>query len=99
MRLTEDEAKKIAHRIGLGHAYHKHAANISESSELLTQSSFESLVLETLLNPAKMRKLAMGRTVFWNSDEEFLVIVNPVDPDKGTAYWPEGGIHGYRVLR
>jgi len=99
MRFTEDEAKKIAHCIGLGHAYQKHAANVSESSELLTHSSFESLILETLLNPAKIRKLENGRSVFWNSDQDFLVIVNPVDPDMGTAYWPEGGFNGYTILR
>jgi hypothetical protein len=99
MGLTEEEAKKIAHAIAFGHAYDKHAANVLESSELLTQSSFESLILETLLNPARIRKLGSSRSVFWNSEEDFLVILNPVDPDMGTAYWPEGGINGYRALR
>ena len=99
MKLTEDEARKIARLIGLGHAFEKHAANVSESGELITQSSFESLILETLLNPAKARQLENGRFVFWNAEESFLVIVNPVDPDLGTAYWPIGGIDGYKVRR
>jgi hypothetical protein len=99
MNLTEDEARKIARSIGFGHAFDKHAANVSESGELITQSSFESLILETLLNPAKARQLENGRFVFWNAEESFLVIVNPVDPDLGTAYWPIGGIDGYKVLR
>lgn len=99
MNLTENEARNIAHSIGLGHAYEKHAANVSESGELLTQSSFESLIFETLLSPAKVRQLENGRTVFLNADELFLVIVNPVDPDMGTAYWPIGGIHGFKILR
>jgi len=98
MKFTVDEARKIAHSIGLGHAFEKHAANVSESGELITQSSFESLILETLLNPAKSRQLENGRSVFWNAEESFLVIVNPVDPDQGTAYWPIGGINGYKVL-
>jgi hypothetical protein len=98
MKLTEEEARKIAHSIGFGHAFEKHAANVSESGELLTQSSFESLILETLLNPAKIRRLENDRFVFWNSEENFLVIMNPVDPDQGTAYWPIGGIDGYKVL-
>ena len=99
MKLTEDEARKIARLIGLGHAFEKHAANVSESGELITQSSFESLILETLLSPSKVRQLENGRTAFWNADEHFLVVVNPVDPDMGTAYWPIGGINGYKVLR
>jgi hypothetical protein len=45
-----------------------------------------------------MKQLSNGRSVFWNADEGFLVIVNPVDPDMGTAYWPEGGIDGYKIL-
>ena len=98
MKLTEEDAKKIARSIGFGHAYEKHAANVVEAGELLTQSSFESLILETLLTSAKMKQLSNGRSVFWNADEGFLVIVNPVDPDMGTAYWPEGGIDGYKIL-
>ena len=99
MQLTEDEAKRIAHMIGLGHAFHKHASNVSESGELLTQSSFESLILETLLTPTKMKQLSNGRSAFWNADEDFLVIVSPADPDMGTAFWPGGGIDGYKILR
>ncbi len=99
MEITEEAAKKVARSIAFGHAYEKHAANVSESGELITPSSFESLILETLLNPAKRRELENGRQVFWNSEEEFLVVVNPVDPEMGTAYWPEGGIHGYKILR
>jgi hypothetical protein len=97
--LNEDEARKIAHAIAFGHAYEKHASNVSESGELLTQSSFESLVLETLLNPAKSRQLEMGRTVFWNANEGLLVIVSPGDPDMGIAYWPAKGIDGYTIVR
>jgi hypothetical protein len=99
VNLTEEEARKIAHAIGFGHAYEKHAANVSESGELITQSSFESLILETILSPAKVRNLENGRAVFWNAHENFLVIVSPLDPDLGTAYWPIGGIDGYKVLR
>lgn len=99
MKITEEEAKRLARSIGFGHAYVKHASNVSEAGELLTQSSFESLILETLLSPAKTRELEKGRTVFWNAEESFLVIVNPKDPEKGTAYWPEGGMDGFKILR
>jgi len=99
MSLNEEEAKKIARAIAFGHAYEKHAANVSEAGELITQSSFESLILETLLNPEKVRKIEAGRSKYWNAQEGFLVIVNPLDPDLGTAYWPIGGIDGYKVIR
>lgn len=99
MSLNEEEAKRIAHAIAFGHAYEKHAANVSESGELITQSSFESLILATLLNPVKSRQLKTGRSVFWNAEEGFLVVVNLLDPDLGTAYWPIGGIDGYKVIR
>jgi hypothetical protein len=98
MSLNEEEAKKIAHAIAFGHAYEKHAANVSEAGELITQSSFESLILETLLNPAKVSEIEAGRSKYWNAEECFLVIVNPLDPDMGTAYWPIGGIDGYKVI-
>ena len=99
MTLTEEEARRIARSIAFGHAYEKHASNVSKAGELMTQSSFESLILETLLNPAKSRQLEAGRSVFWNAHESFLVVVNPLDPDLGTAYWPIGEIDGYKILR
>jgi len=99
MNLNEEEARKIANAIAFGHAFEKHASNLSETGELITQSSFESLILETLLNPAKAEALDAGRHKYWNAEECFLVIVNPMDPEMGTAYWPTGGIDGYKVLR
>jgi hypothetical protein len=99
MNLTGDDAKRIAHAIAFGHAYEKHAANISESGELLTQSSFESLVLQTLLSPDQSRRLKFKRAVFWNAVEGFLVIFSPDDPDAGTAYWPVRGIDEYKRIR
>ena len=51
MSLTGEDAQKIAHAIGLGHAYWKHVADGNAFGELMTQSSFEQLVLETILDP------------------------------------------------
>ena len=99
MIFTEEEAKRIARAIALGHAYWKHAANVAEAGELLTASSFESLILETLLNPDKSRRLDNGRHVFWNGNEGFIVLYNPNDPELGTAYWPHNGINGYQNRR
>jgi hypothetical protein len=99
MDLSEDEARKIAHAIAFGHAYAGHAADLSESGELMTESGFEALILETLLNPAKSRELHTGRAAFWNEIEGLMVIVNPQDPEMGTAYWPKRGIDGYKRVR
>ena len=93
MKFTEEEARRIARAIAFGHAYWEHAANIVESGELITESSFESLILETILNPEKIRILNFGRSGYWNDEEKFLVIFNPSDPDLGTAYWPIRGVH------
>jgi len=99
VNLTEEEARKIAHSIAFGHAYWEHATNLAESGELMTESSFEALILETLLNPEKSRCLIANRVAFWNATEGFLVIFNPADPDLGTAYWPGKGVDGYKKLR
>jgi hypothetical protein len=98
MKLTEEEAKAIAQGISFGHAYEKHATNLSESGELLTRSSFESLILETLLNPTKSKPMKRGRTGFWNSEEDFVVVFDPADPDLGTAFWPTAGVNVYKGL-
>lgn len=53
MCLTGEDALKIAHAIGYGHAYWKHVADANEFGELMTQSTFEKLILETILYPDK----------------------------------------------
>lgn len=93
MIFTEEEAKRIARGIAYGHAYWEHATNVAESGELMSESSFESIILHTLLNPDKYRILNFGRSAFWNNEERFVVIHSPNDPDLGTAYWPIRGIH------
>lgn len=99
MILPGADAKHIARAIAFGHAYQRHATRLAESGELLSESSFESLILATLRNYSKSRLLRLGRRAFWNEEESFLVIVNPVDPDLGTAYWPARGIHEFQKLR
>ena len=99
MNLDEDEAKKIAHAIAFGHAYWKHATVVSESGELISESSFESLILETILHPTKSRGLERSRMAFWNAREGLLVLHDPGDTDLGTAYWPKGGVNEYKNLR
>jgi hypothetical protein len=97
MNLTEDEARKIAHSIAFGHAYWKHAA--VESEMIMTESSFEQLILGTLLNPAMSKQLRRGRFAYWEATEGFLVVHDPTDPDMGTAYWPAKGSDEYKRLR
>jgi hypothetical protein len=97
--MTEENARKIAHAIAFGHAYWKHATNVSESGELINESSFESLILETILNPSKSRGLERNRAAFWNASEGLLVIFDPRDVDLGTAYWPKSGANEYKNVR
>lgn len=97
MRLSEADARQIAHAIAFGHAYWKHAAHVDEAGELLSESSFESLILATLLGRTS-KSLRLNRTAFWNASEGLLVIHNPADPDMGTAYWPVEGRREYASL-
>jgi hypothetical protein len=98
MNLTEEDARKIAHTIAFGHAYWKHIANGLEAGDLITESTFEQLILQTLLSPGKSRRLRGNRVAFWNTAEGLLVIYNPSDPDLGTAYWPIEGQREYESL-
>jgi hypothetical protein len=98
MILDEEEARRIAHAIAFGHAYWKHAAHEGEEGAPITESSFEQLILETLLNPTNSRVLRWNRSAFWNEMEGLLVIHNPTDPEMGTAYWPEKGRNEYESL-
>jgi hypothetical protein len=98
MGLTGEDALKIAHAIAFGHAYWKHIADANEFSELITQSTFEQIILETILYPEKNKQLRLNRTAFWNATESLLVIHNPSDPDLGTAYWPAEGRHEFESL-
>jgi hypothetical protein len=98
MSLSGEDARRIAHAIAFGHAYWKHVAEANEFGELITQSTFEQLILETLLYPEKSRPLRLKRTAFWSANEGLLVIHNPIDPDLGTAYWPAEGRHEFESL-
>jgi len=97
MGLTEAEARKVAHAIAFGHAYWKHVANANEAGELITESTFEAIILGTMLGTAS-RALRFNRTAFWSATEGLLVIHNPADPDQGTAYWPAEGRREYESL-
>lgn len=98
MSFTDEDALKIAHAIAFGHAYWKHVADANEFGELITQSTFEQLVLQTILYPEKSKPLRLKRMAFWNANEDLLVIYNPIDPDLGTAYWPVEGRHEFESL-
>jgi hypothetical protein len=98
MSLTGEDARKIAHAIAFGHAYRKHVADANEFGELIIQSTFEQLVLETILCAEKFKQLRWNRTAFWNATEGLLVIYNPIDPDLGTAYWPSEGRNEFENL-
>jgi hypothetical protein len=98
MSVANEDALKIAHAVAFGHAYWKHVADANEFGELITQSTFERLILETILYPDKSRPLRLQRMAFWNADEGLLVIHNPIDPDLGTAYWPAEGRHEFESL-
>jgi len=99
VNFTEEQARRIARAIAYGHAYWKHATNEIESGDSISESSFEWLIMQTILTAAKRRDLTDGRWAFWNKEGGLMVLYNPADPDLGTAFWPANGIDRFKKIR
>jgi hypothetical protein len=46
---------------------------------------------DTIANPDDEKHFPSGKSIYWNNDLKMVVIVNPADPDGGTAFVPTGG--------
>ena len=92
---AEGEARDTAERIANGHAYEKHCGELNN----LSRADFTSIIFDTLVHPFRAKKLPKGRSAYWNEKEQFIVIVNPSEPDGGTAFRPDTGIAYFTQLK
>lgn len=80
----------LSMQIAEGHAAAKHAEDFSGigSTQQLAQT-----VERIIASPSRWGDLSDGRS--WYTDEKFIVIVNPNDPDGGSVYIPNIPMNEY----
>lgn len=90
----------IAKKISSGHAYFKHVVVKKEFQHLgiTTQKQFARHIDKIMNNPTAQKKLPGGRTAFWDQKSGTVVILNPKDPDGGTAFIPTTGVTYFNKL-
>jgi len=83
-------ASSIADHIGGGHAYQKHVVDRNEYPGM-SQAQFKALIRDTIENPSDFKKFSGNKLAYWNDAEQTVVIVDPNNPDGGTAFRPAAG--------
>jgi filamentous hemagglutinin len=91
----EPTANPEARKIAEGHAFDKHVVQRGEYPEIATREEFADLINEVIRNPTDRKSFGDGRTGYWHEDLETVVIVNPYDPEGGTAFRPREGREYY----
>jgi filamentous hemagglutinin len=81
----------LAKRIAGGHAYRKHVVDRNEFPDAPNRRRFAALVARVLASPDETKRLKDGRRAYWHDETRTLVMVNPRDPDGGTAFRPIRG--------
>jgi RHS repeat-associated protein len=84
-----------ANQIANGHAWAKHQGEFPGWS----QGDFEGAIKETMQGPDEMKSLSNGRTAYWNSKQNMVVIEDPANVDSGTAFRPTNGKAYFDGLR
>lgn len=88
---------KVADQIANGHAWAKHGQQFA-SLGIGDEGDFAKFIKKILDKPSKVKKLLRGRTAFWDSNTDTIVIRDPHNPDGGTAFRPSSGIKYFRNL-
>lgn len=81
-------SSSIARRIAKGHAWTSHKA---EFPEFANDAEFARHIDAIMTNPSALKKLARGRTAYWDDQSRTVVIHDPKHPDLGTAFRPSAG--------
>jgi RHS repeat-associated protein len=76
-----------ANQIANGHAFEKHADEFGAE----TPEELEQIVKDTLERATQSRELSNGRTAYYDEETNTVVIVDPANPDNGTAFKPTPG--------
>ncbi|MDO5640378.1 MAG: hemagglutinin repeat-containing protein [Neisseria sp.] len=87
------KAQLIGQEIAGGHAFIKHVQKQGEFKGLNISSrqSFEKHIENVVNNYSDIRSLSNGRTAYWHSQTNTVVIRNPKANDGGTAFQPKSG--------
>ncbi len=72
--------------IANGHAYQKHVIEKREFPSITSKAQFFSLIKNIVTAPTASKSLVRGRTAYWSSANNTIVIVDPSTTDKGTAF-------------
>jgi hypothetical protein len=98
--MDEEQARAIARRISVGHAYRKHVVQGDDFPEIKSSEEFAEVIFEILTDPASLeRGLRDGRQAFWSDRHRALVILDLLSEDCGTALRPAPGKAYFRGLR
>jgi filamentous hemagglutinin len=99
----------IARHIAEGHAWAKHGAEYAPGRVIdgrpyagppvRTADDFAGLVGAGIARPDAAKPLARGRRAYWEEDYGGVVIVDPRNPDCGTAFRPNRGRAYFDGLR
>lgn len=81
----------VAEQLAKGHAYDKHVVDDAEYPEIDSRSAFADLVEDVMTSPDATKPLPGDRQASWQAKTRTVVILNPKDPDGGTAFRPAQG--------
>lgn len=91
MAIAPEEARRVAADIANGHAYEKHVRQEAAFPNVEARGDFAALIERILLEPSAEKLLPRGRRAFWDDATQTIVIVDPRNPDFGTAFTPADG--------
>ena len=83
----------ISRDISEGHAFEKHVIRRNEFPGVTTKQDF-GVIISDVIRTGEARQLGNGRTAFWK--DGVIVLLDPRNPDGGTAFRPTGG-YGYFI--
>jgi hypothetical protein len=87
---------QAAEDIANGHAFDKH---LGEFPEVSTRQEFQQVIDNVIENPTDSKSLSNGRTAYYDSQSNTLVITDPSSADGGTAFRPTNGVGYYNGLK
>ena len=104
VRQLQAEAARIANQIANGHAFQKHVIGPatprnSVFTDISTRAELSNRVYNTMTNPTHSKALPGGRTAFYDSNSNTVVMVDPMHRDMGSSYPPSTGMSYYNNLK
>ena len=96
--VADEGENSIAENIANGHAFQKHVVEFGEYPEIANRQQFQDLIQNVMDNPTADKVLSGGRFAYWQQSTDTVVIINPADPDGGTAFRPVDGFAYYEGL-